>query len=170
MSVGTPGGWSRALILNSLKMELCDFLVLAKRNAYIGEDSVHKNYRAMDDGCMECVYVSGDFMYRDRYYGNEIFNGREVVFEKKKPIWAMTYHGDLLDPDVSLKDVYNFLGSALFAMNEKFPSRGPKFFSEGRFAYINHLNGSVQKFMGQESILFDNKKVYELCYHGGMVK
>ena len=158
------------LIFNSEYMELREFLDLAKRDVCAGENNFYEKYKSIDDGFVECVFVAGDFTYRDRYYGSDIFCGRETVFEKGRPIWAINYYGELLDSKVSSELIYDFLAHALMEGNEKFPNRGPKLFSEGHFIYGNHLSGKLENFMGEEFILFDGKKVYCLRYHGGELK
>lgn len=148
-------------------MELSDFLVEAKRNAYIGEESV---YKILEDGCKEYVFQKDNLAYRDRYFGFGFFSGEEVVFWDKKPYWAMNYCGELLDKHPSARETYDFLGEVLAEVSGKVPFRGPKFFSRGKFVYLNHIEGKIDKFIGEEFILFDGKKVYELYYHGGFIK
>jgi len=157
-------------IFNTEKMELREFLELAKRDAYLGEESVCEKYGTMEDGFKERMFNAGDHTYRDRRYGADIFCGEEIVFEKGKPVWTMNYYGELLDPDVPAEALCEFLGLALLEGNERFPNRGPKLFSEERFIYGNHLSGKLENFMGEEFILFDGRKVYCLRYHGGELR
>jgi hypothetical protein len=150
-------------------MGLSDFLVLAKRNAYIGEDSVRENYKISEDGFSECVFSRDNYKYRDRYFGSEHFAGEEVVYQKQKPVWAMNYYGQLIEKDIPTKEVFNFLGKMLSEVPAAKPFRGPKFCCEGQFTYINHIEGDIEDFRGLESILFDGEKVYMLYYHGGTI-
>ena len=58
----------------------------------------------------------------------------------------------------------------MMLVNEKMPLRGPKNFREGDFKYKNKFQGVIKNFQGKETIFYKGKKVYELFYHGGLVK
>jgi hypothetical protein len=151
-------------------MELSEFLVEAKRHAYTGEDSVRKNYKILEDGFRECIFSKDDLVYRDRYFGSDPFAGEEVVFEDGRPIWMMNYYGKLIDGNISSEGIYDFLGGALAEAPEECTFRGPKFFAEGKFTYINHIEEKTERFKGAEFVLLEGQVVYELYYHGGSVK
>jgi len=146
--------------------KLKKFLVRAKINTYAtdGED----NEKTLLDGTKELEFKEGDFLYRDRYFGSNPFIGEEVVFYNGKVIWGMNYCGGAIS-DVSSEEVYVFLKKALRKVDEIIPFRGPKFFNEGDSKYINKVNGDIKRFDGIEKIFLNEKEVYKLIYHGGIV-
>lgn len=149
-------------------MELAAFLAQAKISACACQDQ--GGYRILEDESREFVYAQGDLSYRDRYFGFSAFAGEEVVFCKGKPLWVMNYCGELAGADVPGDEVYGFLGKALAELSDTVPFRGPKLFSEDRYVYLNHVEGELGRFKGEEFILLDGKKVYRLYYCGGFLR
>lgn len=144
------------------------FLIKAKKNTYAfnGERGESK----LSDGAKELAFSAGLFHYKDRYYGFDPFIGEEVVFYDKKPVWVMNYSGRCISKNISSKDVYNFLKKCLSKVNAKAFLRGPLEYKVGDFLYKNKTKGDVDYFVGNESIYFKGKKVYELNYSGGFLK
>ena len=55
-------------------------------------------------------------------------------------------------------------------IEEDRPFRGPSEFHAGEWIYGDESNGKVDDFRGVERIFYRDQKVYELHYHGGIVK
>ena len=149
-------------------MELSKFLVKAKVSTYAsaGEGGERK----LDDGGRELVYEEGAWKYRDRYFGFNPFIGEEIVWKDEKIVWGMSYYGKILSEGVDAGELYGFLKKALARVEESIPFRGPKTFIEDDFSYRNSSSGSVEEFHGVEMILQRGVRVFELTYHGGVVK
>lgn len=147
-------------------MKLHKFLVEAKKATYAGNG----NEKKLLDGCRELVYEEGNLKYVDKYYGWKFFSGQEIVFNKEIPIWSMNYYGGSFKTTLFTKKIYNFLKKALSEVNEDFPFRGPKEFSEKNWGYKNDLKGNLNNFKGREEIFYKKELVYELEYHGGEIK
>ena len=148
--------------------KLSKFLISAKINTYasVGE-SEEKEFT---DGGKGFEFIEGEFKYKDRYFGSKAFIGEEIVSQNEKPIWGMNYYGGIVSENVPFDKVYIFLKKALSKAKEKKPFRGPDNFEEDNFKYINESEGSVDNFEGEETILYKDKKVYKLKYHGGLIK
>jgi len=144
------------------------FLVEAKRKTYASNDE--SSEKVLKDGTKELSFKDGNFLYRDRYYGSEFFAGEEVVFKNKKPLWVMNYSGRFLVDDCLKTDLYAFLKKSLKKVNQKTIFRGPEKFKQGIFSYVNAIKGKADDFHGEEFIYCKGKKVYELRYHGGVLK
>ena len=154
--------------MENRSMKLKKFLVKAKINTYAsgGEEQEVD----LEDGSKELVYKEGELEYRDRYFGSNHFIGEEIVWKDKKTVWGMNYYGKILSKEIDAKMVYEFLKKALLQVEESIPFRGPKVFNRGAFSYRNSSSGSINEFHGVEIILYQGRRVYELEYHGGVVK
>lgn len=148
-------------------MELVDFIVKAKKNTYASGNKAS----ILEDGFEEFVFKEGDFKYRDRYYAENprFFGGQEVIWQKGKTAWIMNYYGFIIDLGVDIERVYEFLRKAMVQVDKDRLFRGPSFFKEGDFRYFDKSNGDVNRFKGIEEIVFQNRGVYKLEYHGGKV-
>ena len=144
------------------------FLIKAKKNTYASNGEF--NEKRLKDGAKELVFLDNNFFYRDRYYGSKKFVGEEIVFIKNKPYWTMNYYGGCINDKCYQKEVYAFLKKCLKKVNSKTIFRGPKKYEKDNFIYINKIKGSVKNFHGEEIIYFQNKSVYRLKYHGGLIK
>lgn len=78
----------------------------------------------------------------------------------------MNYIGRVLDERFSGK----FLKEALSLVNKDNPYRGPIIHQNGQYKYHCMINGEFKWFQGHEEIYFDNIKVYECYFHGGLIK
>lgn len=154
--------------MTSVGPQFANFLVEAKRNTYASESPINASVPILESS-RQLQYSSGNFLYRDIYFGSERFSGIEVAYEGKVPIWTMVYSGGMLSPTYSAA-VYAFLKKALREVSTEFPVRGPKAFKEGLFTYENHFNGSTERFHGEEYILSEGVEVYQMNYHGGLIK
>jgi hypothetical protein len=147
-------------------MKLSQFLVKAKIHTYASG----MEERELKNGSKELSYGEDEFAYRDRYFGFNPFAGQEVVWYKEKVVWVMNYRGRVLSERIPPKKVYQFLRKALRQVKENKPFRGPDHFAENDWTYVNQVEGSVKNFKGIEKIFFRGKPVYELGYHGGVIK
>src|SRR5262245_48439053 len=148
--------------------DLYQFIVRAKANAYVGDGAPSLAYRPSSH---DIQYHEAPYAYLDSYFGGTDFLGQEVVYHAGTPIWAMNYYGRILRPDMysgelagkvikaSLSKQYrtgHFLGN-----NENHTDVGD---------YFDTNEGDVTSFTGYEWIEYGGAKVYELRYHGGLVK
>lgn len=146
--------------------ELRNFLVKSKTSTYANG----KEGTVLEDGSKELVFEEKDFRYRDRYSGFNPFIGEEIVFRKGRLLWGMNYYGVVSSRTVSPKKVYDFLQEALRRMDEKRPFRGPENYVHGQFSYVNWVEGTITRFRGKEKILYKGTEIYELFYHGGVIR
>lgn len=148
--------------------ELHDFIIRAKAETYVGKGTKTLPYRPE---AYELQYREDDLFYLDSYFGGSDFIGQETVYYKKKPIWAMNYYGRLLDPDaITASEAGLTIQESLTAM-----------YKEGRFLggfeyvtkygmYVDTSDGDVTSFTGKEWIKRDDSLLYELVYHGGLIR
>ena len=148
-------------------MELKDFLVEAKINTYASKGELTE--RILKDGSKELIYKEGEWKYRDRYFGSNKFIGEEIVWKNGRVIWGMNYYGKCLIDIVSSKEVYQFLRKALRQVQKDRPFRGPMELMEDDWKYFDKSMGNIDDFEGYEKIFYQEKLVYELKYHGGVV-
>lgn len=150
------------------KNALEEFIVKAKANTYVGGG---QKCTASRPSSHDLQFSEGSFSYLDSYFGGTDFIGEEVVYFKEKPVWAMNYYGRILDPTLidgqtagriikeSLSKLYlkgRFLGEF---QNKTFMG-----------VYFDTNEGDVLSFRGLEWITVQEQKVYELVYHGGLIK
>lgn len=149
------------------KKQLGRFLVKAKKATYAAGDKAVKVREA--DQSTSMYYEDGEWKYHDNFFGGEPFGGREAVFFKGAPVFIMTYYGKV-DTSVSdFKDVYHFLQKALSEIADGKPFRGPEILEEGDYRYVNHTQGDIEHFFGEEIISRSGKEVYRANYIGGLV-
>ncbi len=148
--------------------ELNRFIVKAKAATYVGDGEECLAYRP---GSHDLQLHDGKFSYLDSYFGGTDFIGQEVVYYEGTPAWAMNYRGYILEPELitpaeagriikeSLSELYKenrFLGG----FKREFQNT----------AYVDTNEGDVTSFTGKERIIRKGKRVYELIYHGGLIK
>ncbi|MFP4343617.1 MAG: DUF5680 domain-containing protein [Anaerolineales bacterium] len=148
--------------------QLSAFIVRAKAQTYVGDGRPTLSHRP---GSHDLEYREGDFAYLDSYYGSADFIGEEVVYFEGEAVWAMNYYGRLLQPEkLTAAEAGQVIKAALSAL-----------YREGRFlggfrheahgsTYVDTNEGSVASFMGREWIERDNVVVYDLVYHGGLIR
>ena len=144
--------------------EMIQFLILAKKNTYAGdasEEEISSRPKSHD-----LIYKSGKFKYIDTYFGGERFIGEEAIFIEDEPMWAMNYNGIEMNEKFSS----NFLKKALSTVTLQMPYRGQEKFQDGDYTYICETNGDFEYFNGKELIYFQDEKVYECNFSGGIIK
>ncbi len=146
------------------------FLIAAKLNTYAAQGD-EASVAPLLPGAKQLEYRQGDLLYRDIYFGGDFFVGQETVYERDRPLWSMGYGGGLL-PGVATApaQAYDFLQAALRQIQAERPFRGPRFFQEGDFVYLDESEGDVPRFQGKESILYQGQPIYSLRYCGGMIR
>ena len=148
--------------------QLNDFIVKAKAATYVGDGEKTESCR---DGSHDLKFQEGLFFYLDSYFGGTDFIGQEVVYYNDEPVWAMNYYGKIIEPQkISAAETGQIIKESLSLM-----------YREGRFlggfehatengVYTDTSQGDLESFTGVEWIIRDNVKVYELLYHGGLIK
>lgn len=143
--------------------EMIAFRLRANQNTYAGFSGQCDSSRLASH---DYSYEEDGYLYYDTYLGGEQFMGEEAVWKNKKPLYAMNYSGRVLDERFS----GNFLKEALRAADRTLPFRGPAFYQAGEYIYQTKVIGDVNWFQGYEEIYYQNDKVYECYYHGGILK
>ncbi len=151
--------------------DLLKFLIEAKKQTYANENV--KKQKSSRQGSYDYEYRSGNLLYHDTYFGGTNFMGEEVVYENlDTPIWGMNYYGITLDEDLSEEAIDKALRPALMLVgsDDIIPVRGPKEYNNGEYKYTFSVSGDIHCFEGEESIYKNDKKVYVLKCHGGIIK
>lgn len=143
--------------------EVIEFLRMAKRHTYAGKCNYIKSSRPNSH---DLEYVQGNLKYIDTYLGSEQFSGEEALWKNDIPFWSMNYTGRIIGEGFSV----NFLKEALSLVPKENPYRGPMVYQNGRYKYHCIVNGKFKWFQGYEEIYFDDTKVYECFFHGGIIK
>lgn len=148
-----------------------NFLIEAKKQTYANENvervlSARKNSKDYE-------YKRDNMVYHDTYFGGTNFIGEEVVYVDDKTYWAMNYYGVTLDETLGEEAMDNALRPALMNVGvdkDVIPVRGPKEMINGEYKYSFEVVGDINYFSGVEIIYKNDKKIYELKCHGGLVK
>lgn len=111
-------------------------------------------------------YENGSYTYHDSYVGSERFAGEEAVWKNGKALYAMNYLGRVLAKEFS----GNFLKDALRHADRRMPCRGPEHYEDGEYLYKCSVTGDFSWFQGYEEIFWHDKKTYECCFHGGLMR
>lgn len=148
--------------------QLSAFIVRAKAVTYVGRGAKSLSYRP---GSQDLQFHEGAFSYLDSYFGGTDFLGQEVVYFGGKPVWAMNYYGRVLEPSlISAAETGQIIQESLSKMYEQGRFLGGFEYSTGDDTYVDTSEGDVAFFTGREAITRGNVKVYELIYHGGLIK
>ena len=149
--------------------DIVNFIAEAKKNTYasFGAGKVEPSRLASTDLAYESKSFK-DYRYLDTYVGGANFSGTEVVYFKDSPVWSMNYIGRLLSDEGT--HTIDFLTSALANVDCTIPYRGPEFFRNGKYIYVNSVTGDFDWFQGLEKIYYEDEVVHELVYHGGIIK
>lgn len=148
-----------------------NFLIEAKKQTYANEN-VEKVLSARKNS-KDYEYKRDNMVYHDTYFGGTNFIGEEVVYVDDKTYWAMNYYGVTLDETLGEEAMDNALRPALMNVGvdkDVIPVRGPKEMINGEYKYSFEVVGDINYFSGVEIIYKNDKKIYELKCHGGLVK
>ena len=144
------------------------FIIRAKSASYVGSGQHLLPYRL---GSHDLQFVDGDWAYHDSYVGDSDFMGEEIVYYQRQVAWGMNYFGYILQSDrISSAQAGHVIKVSL-----------TRLYQEGRFLggfehtvddlhYVDTSEGNLQLFHGKEWIEREGQIVYELLYHGGLVK
>ena len=148
--------------------EMLAFIVRAKAASYVGAGRKLLPYRL---GSHDLQYMEGDWAYHDSYLGENDFIGEEAVYYRGRVVWAMNYFGRILRPDrITSAQAGQIIQQSLSHMYEEGRFLGGFKYPVGEFTYIDTNTGDMTFFTGREFITRDNEIVYELVYHGGIIK
>ncbi|MBI4450480.1 hypothetical protein HY642_00770 [Candidatus Woesearchaeota archaeon] len=67
------------------------------------------------------------------------------------------------------KQTFAFLKKALQRVEASRPFRGPRYFVDGDFEYVDESEGDITRFKGIERIFFKGKEVFSQDYIGGLI-
>jgi hypothetical protein len=144
------------------------FIVAAKRATYVGNGRHAEPSRL---GSHDLVFSDGDLTYRDSYFGGTDFLGQEVVWNEKTPVWATSYYGYILRPDlIDAMRAGATIRAALQAMYDEGRFLGGFEWSGPNGIYRDSSSGDVTHFRGRECIIVSGCEAYALEYFGGLVK
>ena len=73
------------------------FIVKAKRATYVGGGERAEPSRL---GSHDLIFQDSGWLYRDSYFGGTDFLGQEAVWLDGEPVWAMSYYGYVMRPDL----------------------------------------------------------------------
>jgi len=158
------------------KEELLQFIAKAHRNTYAAPKEVRRLHRCEQPilaGHKDYDFKEGDWEYHDSYAGQDWAPGREVVFLKGKPVWAMAYqgkHNESYPSEFFQNQAFSFLRNALRNISDEMPFRGPESFKEGDFEYTFKMNGDYQYFTGREAITYKGIEVFFQDIMGELIK
>jgi transcriptional regulator with XRE-family HTH domain len=143
--------------------EAIGFLLRAKKNTYAGHGLEIDPCRIASH---DLQYEENDYFYFDTYLGGQCFSGEEAIWLHKSPIWSMNYSGRIIGEEFS----GDFLIEVLSQVREDKPYRGPDIFQKGDYSYHCKVEGEFVWYQGYEEIFYQDKKIYECYFHGGVVK
>lgn len=145
------------------EMDWIDFMLKAKKETYAKKQGKVVSSRPNSH---DYQYRDGDYLYIDTFLGSEYFGGEECVYQNDIPIYVMNYYGRVID------EAFNgdFLKESLMLVDHESLFRGPSLHINGEYTYHCSYDGDVNMFNGKEEIYYNNTKVYECVFHGGLVK
>jgi hypothetical protein len=148
--------------------QLNAFIVRAKAHTYVGGGAKSPSCRP---GSHDLQFHAGPFSYLDSYFGGADFVGQEVVYYEGEPVWAMNYYGRIIEPAmITPAEAGQIIQESLSHMYEEVRFLGGFEHATANGTYIDTSEGDVSSFRGQESIVRGGVRVYELVYHGGLVR
>jgi hypothetical protein len=148
--------------------QLDAFVVRAKAATYVGGGARSLSYRP---GSHDLQFHEGSFSYLDSYFGGSDFLGQEVVYHEGEPVWVMNYYGRILEPAlISAAEAGQIIRESLSRMYGEGRFLGGFEHATSKGTYVDTSDGDVTSFTGREWITREGARVYELVYHGGLVK
>ncbi len=144
------------------------FIVKAKRASYVGSGQKLLSYRL---GSHDLQFFDGDWAYHDSYFGENDFIGQEAVYYQGRVVWAMNYFGRILDPQaITSAQAGQMIKASLTKMYAEGRFLGGFQHNEGELTYVDTSEGDLAYFTGREWISRGEAVVYQLVYHGGLIK
>lgn len=164
-------------IFNDLPLSLLvGFLIEAKKQTYANEkiEKVSSSRQGSNDYHYEEKMEGEKMIYHDTYFGGTKFMGCEVVYRRTNtPKWGMNYYGITLDDSLGEEAMDKALRPALMKVGEDtsvLPLRGPSRFENQGYVYKFKTEGTIENFIGIEEIYKDDKLIYKLNCHGGIIE
>ncbi len=151
---------------------LVTFLLKAKKATYASQGDAASVQKTLLPGTYQLEFAEGPFLYRDIYTGEAMFAGQEIVYFHGKPVWTMSYAGNI-PKEVAKEDVdavVKLLHKSLMNVPAEIPYRGPLELKDGAYEYFNHVDGTFDSFFGRETIGRSGRIFYELRYGGGLLR
>ncbi len=156
---------------NELRLTDCVewFSRRASKATYAGDGSEVKPWRS---GFKELEYSENDWYYRDSYSGYLRSREQEVVWYNDAPTWTCLYGGGMAENNINnefARKTFSCL-KVVLSSGEKgttFQPRGPKELAKGNWRYKCELEGSLAKFSGHESIIYNSTIVFTHDFIGG---
>ena len=144
------------------------FIVRAKQHTYVGGERKLLPYRL---GSKDLQFIEGDWAYHDSYLGESDFIGQEIVYYQMKPRWGMNYFGTILRPDkITSPQAGEMIMKSLSRMYLEGRFLGGFEHQVGVLRYVDQNEGDFRLFRGREQIFYGDELVYELVYHGGILR
>jgi hypothetical protein len=151
-----------------LFQEMINFIVRAKAATYVGSGKKLLPYRL---GSHDLQFFDGDWAYHDSYLGENDFIGEEAVYYQDKVVWAMNYFGRILQAErITSAQAGVVIKESLTKMYAQGRFLGGFQYTFGEYTYHDTNDGDEAFFTGKEWISRDGEAVYELVYHGGLVR
>lgn len=148
--------------------QLNEFIVKAKAATYVGGGAKSPSCRP---GSHDLQFQHGPFSYLDSYFGNANFIGQEVVYYEGTPVWAMNYCGRILESTmIEAAEAGQIIQESLSQMYKEERFLGGFEHTTQGSTYVDTSQGDIASFAGREWIEREGVRVYELVYHGGLVK
>lgn len=157
-------------------MNYKEFLIKAKKQTYANSnaDKINSSRVGSSDYHYEEEINGEKMIYHDTYFGGTKFMGEEVVYcGSDIPNWGMNYYGVTLDETLSEEAMDSALRPALMQVGKDdsvLPVRGPSRFENDGYVYTFKVTGTLENFEGVEEIYKEEKLIYRLCCHGGVIK
>ena len=144
------------------------FIVRAKAATYVGGGVRSLSYKP---GSHDLQFHEGAFSYLDSYFGGSDFLGQEVVYYDGKPVWAMNYYGRIVEPSlITAEEAGRIIQESLSRMYEEDRFLGGFEHETENGTYFDTSEGGMASFSGTEWIAREGVRVYELVYHGGLIR
>jgi hypothetical protein len=148
--------------------QLHAFIVRAKAATYVGNGEHVTPCRV---GSHDLRFSDGEWSYHDSYFGGTDFIGEEVVYFAEKPVWAMNYYGRILRGDlITAAETGQMIKASLSCMYKEDRFLGGFEHTENGLTYVDASEGNADCFHGHELIRRGGEIVYELDYHGGLIR
>ncbi len=149
-----------------------EFLIEAKKQTYA--NGYIEKVSSSREGSNDYHYEKDGMKYHDTFFGGAKFVGEEVVYiDSKVPVWGMNYYGVTVDSSLSEEAMDKALRPALMRVGEDtsvLPLRGPRRFENEGYIYMFKCEGTLENFSGIEEIYKDDKLIFKLQCHGGLIK
>ena len=153
---------------SDILQQLEPFIVRAKSHTYMAGGEKLLPYRL---GSKDLQYNEDDWAYHDSYFGDADFSGQEVVYYQGRPVWAQNYFGYLFSPEkITAAQTSEVIRQSLLAMYKEGRFLGGFTHACGGVTYVDTSEGDVFRFRGQEWISRGRERLYELVYHGGVIR